>query len=252
MRKSVCLALAASSALVAVLCVRPALAATQEENWNSCLQNKADTPDEMIRTCRLVLSQMAMEPNVRADAYNNIGVAYEKLGDYDRAVNYFDQALRAIREYMSIPEFRQLANYTRRNRSLIYIKTEQYGLALKDIKAMVTNEPTAENFAWSCRARAQWDTDFSDVIDDCNHALEKTPDIFDAHFGRIMLEYRNGAFADAVAECAEITKKSDAAYLCSLAEQRKAGKPDRDRDIAAGLVGGRDMVDGYKKLGIVP
>ncbi len=76
---------------------------TRDDNWNRC---KGSDPDLSIAGCTAII-QSGQENNVNlANAFYNRGITYGHKGEYDLAIQDFDQALRLN------PSFAQLASTT--------------------------------------------------------------------------------------------------------------------------------------------
>jgi tetratricopeptide (TPR) repeat protein len=249
----------ALAVLLAVVGAQPAAADTQEEKWDRCLrQNRVgpQTPEETIAACRFVLTEAAYYDNIRADAFNNIGISYMEMGQYDDAIHSYGDALRAIRERQNLPEFVQLANYTRRNRAHAYQLTGRYDDAMADIDKMVSTEAIPKYIAMRCRAHALWDTDFNAALADCKKAMDADKHLADAYAGWLIVEYRQGKYADMIGDCKMVLDQAifstDVVYVCGLAEKR-AGNAERGRmmvqDSEAAVP---DVAATFKKLGILP
>src|SRR5215471_914599 len=70
-----------------------ALAQTpQERGW--CEGEDAVTVDQRIDGCSAVIKAARDKGDKLAEAFNNRGVAYEKKGEYDRAILDYDQAIK--------------------------------------------------------------------------------------------------------------------------------------------------------------
>jgi tetratricopeptide (TPR) repeat protein len=244
---------------LAFIWLHPARAANEEEIWDRCMQQdkvELQTPEVIIESCRTVLNSMAHYPNIRADAFNNIGVAYMRLKQDEDAIRYFTEALRAIRDQQSTPEFQQLANFSRRNRALAYQRLKKYDLALADYETIAGDEPTPVHFAWRCRARALWAADFASALPDCQKAIEADKRLADAYAGWMIVEYRQGKFADMVSDCKLITDSgiflADTLYVCGMAEKTAGDAKRGEQMIREANETGLEDLDRFKELGIVP
>jgi tetratricopeptide (TPR) repeat protein len=239
----------------------PASARTQEETWERCLQQDKVgplEPEEIIEACRLVARMDYMPLNVINDAFNNIGVAYMRLNQVDKAISMFTEALRKMREMPDSREVRQLSNYTRRNRALAFVAVKQYGDALNDFDTMASAEPQPKYQGLRCRAHALYDDDFAVALPDCLKAIAATKYAEEAITGWVIIEYRQGKYADVKTHCAQIQseRKSgiepDAQYVCGLADRRLGETERGDNYINAGRHEGMMFEERFRELGMVP
>lgn len=137
----------------------------QSETWRQCvgsvlldLRRDGDTDKTSITACNAVLST-AVKTFDRALAFNGRGLAFYRLGEYQRAIDDFTAALRLAPNYSSAV----------RNRGRAYLAIGNYELSLADYArgtAMARQHPhTASTFepdAWiaeeSERARLAQET----------------------------------------------------------------------------------------------
>ncbi|MGA7713329.1 MAG: hypothetical protein WCA81_15605 [Rhizomicrobium sp.] len=236
----------------------PALGRNEEENWDRCLQpDKVGPlePDDVIEACRFVLRMDFIRPNVRNDAFNNIGVAEMRLHKTDEAIHAFDEALRKIKELPDVREVRQLGNYTRRNRAIAYVATKQYDKALDDVDKMAATEAIPEYLALRCLYHSLYDDNFASALPDCQKAVDQDPKkAGDAYAAFLIVEYRQGKYEDVKNDCKLVREKAelspDAMYVCGLAERRLG-----NADLARAMLPLADAMDNrvaerFKELGI--
>lgn len=69
--------------------------------------------------------------------YNNLGVCYERMGDYDRAIDYFQQALEYLGDRKSLLPYNNLAD--------CYLTLEQYEKALRCYEKNLEQFPDDKN-----------------------------------------------------------------------------------------------------------
>lgn len=244
-------------ALALAVCV-PALARTEEETWDRCLQlDKVGPlePEEVIEACRAVLKMDGIYPNIRNDAFNNIGVSYMRIKKLDEAIAAFSEALRKLRELQDVPEVRQLANYTRHNRARAYTASKQYGNALRDYDAMASSMPVPKHLALRCLAHALYDEDFASALPDCQKAIDADKSASDAYTGWLVIEYRQGKYAEVKSDCALAKGATflplQAAYVCALADLR-LGDTGKDRQTLRNSLNLIEYGDRFRELGMVP
>src|SRR5262245_46575131 len=70
-----------------------AMAQQPSREWQACHDKSGDN-DARIAACTAVLNTGAREPKPRANALNDRGLAFAKKGQYDRAIQDFDDAIR--------------------------------------------------------------------------------------------------------------------------------------------------------------
>jgi tetratricopeptide (TPR) repeat protein len=114
-------------------------AAQSDPQWDTCQGNVPRDARTTIEACRASLPAM-MTDNERADAYNNLGVAYSRDGQDDRALSSFNEAMRAIRGH-SEREYRELSDMIRFNRAKAYMKAEDYQAAVDDYDVLLKSRP---------------------------------------------------------------------------------------------------------------
>jgi tetratricopeptide (TPR) repeat protein len=195
-------------------------------------------------------------PNVRNDAFNNIGVAYSRLNKIDEAIQSFSEALRFIRTLPDVREVRQLGNYTRRNRAKAYIAAKQYANALNDYDTMAAKEPFPKHQALRCLAHALYDDAYASALADCQKAIAADKNAGDAYTGWLVVEYRQGKYADVKSDCALAEDKGwlppDSQYVCGLADLRLGNtkRGNNYTNLARDL--GMEHSDRFRELGMVP
>ncbi|GAA0585977.1 hypothetical protein [Rhizomicrobium electricum] len=247
----------AALALTAAVAM-PASARTEEEIWDRCLQLQKVgplEPEEIIEACRAVLRMDYIPPNVRNDAFNNMGVQYMHLNELDKAISMFSEALRKIKELPDLREVRQLGNYTRRNRAKAYIAAKRYDDALNDYDQMASLEPLPKYQGQRCLAHALYDDDYASALSDCQKAIDADKSAEDAYAGWLTIEYRQGKFADVKSDCDLVKEKAfigiTGAYVCRLAEVRLGSTKVDAEDLRQSL----NIVehgDRFRELGMVP
>jgi tetratricopeptide (TPR) repeat protein len=100
-----------------------------------------------------------------AKAFNNRGLAYEKKGDLDRALSDYTAAINISYDYANAFA----------NRAKIYEKRRDYDRALKDFNEAIRIQPTSANF-WNdrCWLRAIIGS-AQQALPDCNEAIRLGP-----------------------------------------------------------------------------
>ncbi|MGE0590179.1 MAG: tetratricopeptide repeat protein [Cyclobacteriaceae bacterium] len=112
------------------------------------------------------MSQLNLERAKNTHAYNNLGVAYFELGDFDNAVLNFDQSVERDRNN----------SVAFVNRGGLYQKWDKPGLADKDYTCAIELVPTNATF-WRCRAYLRKEVGrIKDSLSDFERALALEPD----------------------------------------------------------------------------
>ncbi|TMK10002.1 MAG: tetratricopeptide repeat protein, partial [Alphaproteobacteria bacterium] len=108
------------------------------------LCNGADrtSPDIQVDGCTALINSSAQTPQSLVIAYNNRGNAYTAKGEYDRAVQDYDQSIKLD------PNYARAFN----NRGVAYQKKGEYDRAIEDFDASIKLNP---DYASAFANRAQ-------------------------------------------------------------------------------------------------
>ena len=122
-----------------------------------------------------------------ADAYNNLGFSYDKLKQYDRAIQNYDKAIELN------PHFAVLYS----NRGVTYNKLNQYMKAIQDHDKSIELDPSYAR-AYGNRGNVYVDLkQYNKAIQDYDKAIELNPNLVGVYFNRggvyIKLKQYNGA-----------------------------------------------------------
>jgi tetratricopeptide (TPR) repeat protein len=112
------------------------------KNIELCNRVDRDSPDIRINGCTALIDSGKETPKVVVIAYNNRGNAYIAKGEYDRAIQDFDQSI------MLNPNYAKAFN----NRGVAYQKKGEYDRAIKDFDESIRLDP---NYANAFANRAQ-------------------------------------------------------------------------------------------------
>jgi tetratricopeptide (TPR) repeat protein len=112
-----------SSIVAACAVLLPTAASAQSStNWSQCLGLEGPIVDTVIDGCTAII-QSGQEPREKlATAFDNRGVAYRRKGEYDRALQDYEQAIRLN------PSNATAYN----NRGIIYRIKNEYARAISD------------------------------------------------------------------------------------------------------------------------
>jgi tetratricopeptide (TPR) repeat protein len=108
-------------ATVAVMSNAVVMAQTSKE-WSQCSGGEGPIADIIISGCSAVIQAGQDNPRRLATAFNNRGVAHKFKGEYDRALEDYDQAI------LLNPSFASAYN----NRGVIYRLKGEYDRAIRD------------------------------------------------------------------------------------------------------------------------
>jgi hypothetical protein len=137
--------------------------------WSNALKNYPDTPV----------------------AYNNLGEAYLRKEDYERAISNYNQALKMN------PEFRR-ANYLFVNRGTAYLMKGDYERAIADYDQALRINPNDANAYHNRGAAYLHKGDPEEAIADFNKAIENNPRYAEAYFNKAIACEKTGDLKGAV------------------------------------------------------
>jgi tetratricopeptide (TPR) repeat protein len=135
MRPRSVFAAATALATVAVMSTAVVLAQTSKE-WSQCSGGEGPIVDVVIGGCSAVIQARQDSSQRLATAFNNRGVAYKFKGEYERALEDYDQAI------LLNPNFANAHN----NRGVIYRLKGEYDRAIRDYSEAIwlnSNFPAA-------------------------------------------------------------------------------------------------------------
>ena len=96
--------------------------AQDQRDWDQCIGREGSNPEVVIKGCSKIIDDTQNGPAMSATAHNNRGVAYRLRGEYDLALNDYNEAIRLN------PNF---ANYYN-NRGIIYRHKHDYDRAIAE------------------------------------------------------------------------------------------------------------------------
>jgi len=121
MRPRSVFAVATLLATVAVMSNAVVMAQTSKE-WSQCSGGEGPIADVIVSGCSAVIQAGQDNPRRLATAFNNRGVAHKFKGEYDRALEDYEQAI------LLNPSFANAYN----NRGVIYRLKDEYDRAIRD------------------------------------------------------------------------------------------------------------------------
>ena len=158
---------AGATALVLLLLATSALAQQlRDQQWTWCIGDPGISPDQTIAGCTVrIVSGIETTQNL-AIAYDNRGIAYGLKGQFDRAIQDHDQAIRLDPSYAK----------AFLNRGDAYDSKGQYVRALEDYDQAIRLDPSNAN-AWNNRCLTRTIVGQLDqALADCNESLRLIPD----------------------------------------------------------------------------
>jgi tetratricopeptide (TPR) repeat protein len=178
----------------------------QERQW--CDGAQEATINQRIDGCSAVIKAGRDKGEKLAEALSNRGVAYRLKGDYDRAIQDYNQAIKLN------SKFAQAYN----NRGVAYDNKGEYNHAIQDYDQAIKLKPSAEvhfNRGNAYLGKGQYDH----AIDDYNQALKLKSDFASAFDNRCWARAVVGILRQALADCNEALRliPNNAATLDSRA-----------------------------------
>lgn len=177
----------------------------------------AGTPEQKIAACTAAISSGKLDPQNAARALNNRGNAYLALGQLDKAISDYSNAIQIGPS--AIAYF---------NRGNAYLKKEQYDLAEKDYTDALKLDPTLVdaliNRGVTFTNRGQYDR----AIEDYNEALRLRPNFATAYVKRGTAYFGKGDLTKAIQDYDEALRlepsNAQAADMKQRAQAAQKGK----------------------------
>jgi len=126
--------------------------------------------NDSISACEEFIATRRPKGNLLSMVYNNIGIAYSRMGDHERAVEAFSNALRA--------DSRHVPPRTNRARSLASIA--RFDDAIADMDAAIKLAPTGDHYALRADFRER-NSDLDGALADLAEAIKRQPAVA-AHY----------------------------------------------------------------------
>lgn len=164
----------------------PAWGQTRDENMDRCAE--ADDPDVMIGGCTAFI-QSGQEDNKNLSiAFSNRGIGYSKKGNYDLAIQDFDEAIRLSPSDIDKVILRGRA----------YDSKGNYDRAIQDYDEAIRLNPSFAR-AFDLRGYAYYDKgNYDRAIQDYDEAIRINPSYAIAFSNRGMAYYANGNYDRAI------------------------------------------------------
>ena len=160
----------------------------QERAW--CEGEDAVTIDQRIEGCSAVIKAGRERGEKLAEAFNTRGIGYRLKGEYDRAIQDYNQAIRINAKFATAYN----------NRAIAYDTKGDYDRAIADYEQAIKLKPSAE--AYFNRGNAHLGKSHYDhAIDDYNQAIKLKPDFAAAFDNRCWARAVVGILKPALADC---------------------------------------------------
>jgi tetratricopeptide (TPR) repeat protein len=178
-----------------------------------------------------------------ARAYNNRGAAYQRLGDHKRAIQDFDQSIKL--DPGSAPVFV--------NRAESYARLGDHRRALQDLTNAIKIQPDLDN-AWNgrCWVRAIAG-ELRPALADCNESLKlkRTAATLDSRaFAYLKLGQASEALADYNAALQMNPKLATSLYGRGLIKRRTGNAAEAEADIAAAVAISPNIAADFARYGV--
>jgi lipoprotein NlpI len=239
-------------ALVAAFAFALPAHAQQRQFWrqqqlSNCSNTEgAVTAEVSLRACTAIIRAQGSPDTLRAQAFNFRAQRHLSLGQADRALQDFSQAIRTN------PQFTE-AYY---NRAEFYLDRGQFARAVVDYNDVIRIEPESpEGYNARCWARALWNASLELARADCNQALMLAPQGANFFDSRGMVGLREGRWQDAFNDYdAAVSIEQHPHYLFGrgVAAIRLGRTAEGEADIAAAEAQDASIRATYAGYGITP
>jgi len=168
-------------ATVAVTC-NTALVAQTSKEWSQCSGGEGPIVDVIISGCSAVIHGGHDSPKRLAMAFNNRGVVYKFKGEYDRALDDYNQAI------LLNPSYANAYN----NRGVIYRLKGDYDRAIKDYDEAIWLDSSIPAFFYNRAIAYTEKQDYDRAIADFEMVLRFNSKNALALYGRGVVRLKKG------------------------------------------------------------
>ncbi len=187
------------------------------------------------------------EPGDVSWAYFNRARAYFNAGMYGSAISDLSEVLRTKPKDVEALE----------NRGLAFQALHDFAHAIGDFGRILDLQPSsADAFRQRCWARAAWNRDLNDALEDCDQALTLKPDNALALDARCFVQFRKAAYTLVEADCsAAIAANPNLAssyYLRGLGRRKSRDAMRGDADIDSARARDPEIARTFSLLGVKP
>jgi tetratricopeptide (TPR) repeat protein len=160
----------------------------QERAW--CEGEEAVTIDQRIEGYSAVIKAGREKGEKLAEAFNTRGIGYRLKGEYDRAIQDYNQAIRINAKFATAYN----------NRAIAYDTKGDYDRAIADYEQAIKLKPSAETYFNRGNAHLG-KSHYDHAIDDYNQAIKLKPDFAAAFDNRCWARAVVGILKPALADC---------------------------------------------------
>jgi lipoprotein NlpI len=180
------------SAVAGVCHAQSQLAADDEQ----CEQNLADRPNVALPHCSALVESGQLSQENLALAFILRGTAYRNVGDYDRAIQDFNSAIRIN------PRIANAFN----NRGIAYDYKSEYDRAIQDYEQAIRLQPNYPD-AFNNRGLVYQELGkYDQALQDFDQAIHLKPDYAEAIASRAATYTAKGEYDRAIEECTRAIK----------------------------------------------
>ncbi len=223
------------------LTAAPVAAQPAVEHRRDC--NDPSDPEARITACTKLIQSGEYSGQNLAFVFNSRGLGYRRLGDSDRAIRDFDEAIRLS------PSLAQAFN----NRGLTYSDMGQSARAIQDFdQAIRLDRSRPAAFANRCKERTIIGQ-LEPALTDCQEALRLRPDEPTILLHRGVVHLMAGRLDAAIADfdaTLRAVQDAHAFYGRGIARKRKGDNAGGDADIVAAKLIQPAIVDWMAKWGV--
>ncbi len=179
-----------------------------------------------------------------AKPFNNRGVAYLRKGEYDLAIESLDEAIKLDPNYGGAFA----------NRAGIYLKKNEYDRAARDYDEAIRLKPDLEA-VWNgrCWTRAIIG-ELQAGLEDCNKALQSGPNNAGTYDSRGLIHLKMGQLGAAIDDYSSALgfdpKLASALYGRGLAKRKMGDNAGSDTDISAAKTIQAEIGDDFTRYGV--
>jgi tetratricopeptide (TPR) repeat protein len=213
-------------------------------NIQLCNQSDRGSVDAQIEGCTALIKDGREPTLVLAIAHNNRGNAYSVKGDYDRAIQDYDEAIKLSPNY----------GFAYANRANTYQKLHEYARAVQDYDVALRVDPKLGT-VWNgrCWARAIIGQ-LQAALTDCNTALGMTPNNAATLDSRGLTYLKMGRFDLAIKDYDSALradpKFANALYGRGLAKLKKGDTAGGNADLAAAKALKTTIASDFSRYGL--
>lgn len=226
-----------------LLVTMPAAAQDSRQQRDRCTDGE---PDVAIRACTAIIDSGQQTTADLAVTFFNRGWAFSMKGQYDRAIQDYDQAIRLV------PNNTDAFN----NRGNAFSTKGQFDRAIQDFDQAIRLDPNSViAFSSRCLARASTGA-LAAALADCNVALRLSPNRRSTLGNRAFTYLKMKRLPEAIADCNAVlrlnSKDAFALFARGIARRLSGERPGGDADIAAANAIDPGIAAYFAQRGVTP